>query len=73
MKDGGMGVKVLSSESDIKFSRSCELNAPLVAIIAIQGSDLPRQQDVQGVKSKVISEKNLLMKRFLCVTLHSML
>ena len=62
VKNGGMGLKVVSNETDTEYSRSKEISAPLAAIIALQGSDLPCQQAVASIKAQVKAQKNILLQ-----------
>ena len=51
VKNGGMGIEIPSEISDTEFSRSVLMTAPLAAIIAMQGDELPNQTDVRQVKA----------------------
>ena len=51
VQNGGMGIEIPSEISDTEFSRSVLMTAPLAAIIAMQGDELPNQTDVRQVKA----------------------
>ena len=41
IRDGGMGIPILTEAAPNEFLSSTTVNAPLAAIIALQGTDLP--------------------------------
>ena len=62
VKSGGMGIETISDISDAEFSRSVQMTAPLAAIIAMQGEELPNQNDVNEAKACVRKQKEEAIK-----------
>jgi hypothetical protein len=64
VKFGGMGLESIVSIADEEYSRSKQITAPLAAIIALQGSNLPNPDHVDHAKKEALSEKteNLKLK-----------
>ena len=57
IKKGGMGIDLLADISDTEFDRSVEVTAPLAAIIAMQGEEMPSQELVDNAKSRIRAQK----------------
>ena len=57
IKDGGMGIEILANISDAEFDRSVQVTAPLAAIIALQGDELPSREQVEKAKSLMREQK----------------
>ena len=57
IKDGGMGIEILADISDAEFDRSVQVTAPLAAIIALQGDELPSREQVEKAKSLMREQK----------------
>ena len=56
IRDGGMGMKMMSSNSDIAYHASTEITKPLVNQIYSQSQELPDEEQVKEAKNKTISE-----------------
>ena len=62
VKNGGMGIETVSDISDAEFSISVLMTAPLAAIIAMQGDELPNQADVNEAKAALRKQKDDVIK-----------
>ena len=41
VRSGGLGIDIVSDNANVEFDRSKTITAPLAAIIALQGNNLP--------------------------------
>ena len=53
IRDGGMGISVLTEEAKNEFTASTTINAPLVAIMILQGFELPDEDDQKSAKREI--------------------
>ena len=56
IREGGMGIKIHSENSDIAYNASSKITKPLVNQILAQSRELPDEEAVKTAKSKTISE-----------------
>ena len=54
---GGLGIDKVSENAYSEFERSLTITAPLAAIIALQGDDLPDADDEKEIRSQVYKAK----------------
>ena len=62
IKAGGLGIEIINRKSNEEFERSKSITAPLAAIIALQGDNLPDPDLEREAKSSISKEKQELLK-----------
>ena len=58
IRNGGLGMPILAQRAKSEFDASQRINAPLAAIIMLQGLDLPDEIEQKELRAQVVSEKS---------------
>ena len=62
VKAGGLGIEIVSQDSEEEYGRSKSITAPLAAIIALQEDYMPNPEEVNAIKSNINKEKQSHLK-----------
>ena len=70
IKEGGLGLRVLSEIAENSYNASRKITAPLTEKVVTQSNDLPNQKEVKKASSKALLTLNEIAKEKLKIIVH---